>query len=315
MDLLFLDRDEVQRLLDIDELLVALAEGFVALSAGKVIAPNRSEISVPEAGHLLVKPAWLPGSAMTVKLVSTFLGNARRGLPTTQALISLFDPENGSPLAIMDGAYLTAMRTAGCAALAAGRMARKDSRTLAIIGAGVQGQSHLKVFFRIRNFSSVRIASMNMEDARKLAATVPGAQAFSTYEEAVRSSDVVCLCTSSDIPVIDLKWLAPGTHVSSVGFAPPGGELSREIILAGRLIVETRLSFEPPPAGCGELSGLDPSIGTELGELISGAATGRKSEDELTVFKSMGHAMEDMVAANLVYRNALEKGIGRHVKL
>jgi ornithine cyclodeaminase/thiomorpholine-carboxylate dehydrogenase len=315
MELLLLNQEEVQGLLDFDELLDALADGFIALSEGRVAAPSRSEISIPGAGHLLIKPAWLQGSDMTVKLVSTFFGNRELGIPTIQALITLFDPSTGTPRALMNGASITAARTAGCAALSTKLLARKNSRVLAIIGAGVQGAAHLRIFPRVRDFDEIRIASLYFNEAQKLAASDPRARAFESYKEAVCGADVVCLCTTSGTPVISIDWLSPGAHVTSVGYSLPGGELSIEIIRQGRLAVETSLSFSPPPAGCGELAGLDPSTGTELGRLISGKAPGRKSETELTVFKSMGHAMEDLVAANLVYRKALQKGAGRSATL
>jgi ornithine cyclodeaminase/thiomorpholine-carboxylate dehydrogenase len=315
MELLLLTEEDVRSLLDPDELLGALAEGFVALSEGRVAAPVRSEVSVPGAGHLLVKPAWLAGSPMAVKLVSTFMGNRELGLPTIQALVTLFDPTSGAPLAVMNGAYITAARTAGCAALSAKLLARSNARVLAIIGAGVQGAAHLRLLPRVRDFADIRIASLDVGEARALAASDARARTFESYRDAVSGADVVCLCTSSGTPVISADWLSPGTHVTSVGYAPPGGELPVELVKRARLAVETRLSFAPPPAGCGELSGLDPSLGTELGQLLSGAAPGRTSEAELTVFKSMGHAMEDLVAASLVYRKALQKGAGRRAAL
>jgi len=310
MDLLILSQNEVQELLDLDELLHALAEGFMALSEGKVLAPSRNQLSIPDAGFLLGMPAWQPGSNITVKLVSVFHGNQQLGLPGHQALMCVFDPATGTPLAVMDGTYITAARTAASAALSARLLAREDARVLTIIGAGVQGQSHLKMFPRVRNFDEIRVASLYLTDAQRLAATNSKARAFESYQEAVRGADVVCLCTTSGSPVIGLDWLSPGTHVTSVGYSPPGGELPREVINHGRLVVETRRAFEPPPTGCGELEGLDPAIGTELGEILSGKHPGRQSDLEITVYKSMGHAMEDLVAANLVYRRARQQGVG-----
>jgi ornithine cyclodeaminase/thiomorpholine-carboxylate dehydrogenase len=194
-------------------------------------------------------------------------------------------------------------------------LARKDSRRLAIIGAGVQGQSHLKVFPRIRSFKEIRIASLNFEDADMLANTNAKARPVKSFEEAVKNADVVCLCTSSDTPVIQPDWISPGTHITSVGYHPPGGELPVQIIPRSRLVVETRRSFEPSPAGCGELAGLDPEIGTELGEILMGKRPGRQSEQEITLFKSSGHAIEDLVAANLVYARARQQGAGFIAKL
>jgi alanine dehydrogenase len=315
MHILMLNETEVQSLLDPDALLDALAEGFMALSDGLVSAPKRNEISVPNTGFLLAMPAYQHGREVTVKLVSVFHENERLGIPGHQALICLFDPQTGTPLSVMDGTYITALRTAGAAALSTRLLARTDTRVLAIVGAGVQGRSHLRMLPRVRHFSEIRIASSHFAHTEQLAATDSRARAVGTAEEAVRGADVVCLCTNAGEPVISLDWLAPGTHVTSVGYRPPGGELDPKVIGQGRLFVETRMAFEPPPAGCGELAGLDPSVGTELGEVLLGRGLGRQSKEELTVYKAMGHACEDMAAASLVYHRAQQDGAGRTVVL
>jgi alanine dehydrogenase len=315
MHILMLNETEVQRLLDLDALLDALAEGFKALSEGLVDAPKRNGVSVPDTGFLLAMPAYQQGREVTVKLVSVFHGNERLGIPSHQALICLFDPHTGTPLSIMDGTYITALRTAGAAALSTRLLARKDTRVLAIIGAGVQGNSHLKMLPRVRHFSEIRIASRHIAHAEQLAATEARARAVETIEEAVRGADVVCLCTHAGEPVISIDWLSPGMHITSVGYRPPGGELDPKVIEHCRLFVETRLAFEPPPAGCGELAGFDPSVGIELGEVLLGRSLGRQSNDELTVYKAMGHASEDMAAASLVYHRAKQEGAGHTVVL
>jgi ornithine cyclodeaminase/thiomorpholine-carboxylate dehydrogenase len=315
MHILMLNETEVQSLLDLDALLDALAEGFGALSDGLVSAPKRNEVSVPNTGFLLAMPAYQHGREVTVKLVSVFHGNERLGIPGHQALICLFDPQTGTPLSVMDGTYITALRTAGAAALSTRLLARTDTRVLAIVGAGVQSRSHLKMLPRVRHFSEIRIASRHFAHAEQLAAADSRARAVRTAEEAVRGADVVCLCTNAGEPVISFDWLAPGTHVTSVGYRPPGGELDPKVIERGRLFVETRQAFEPPPAGCGELAGLDPSVGTELGEVLLGRGLGRQSKEELTVYKAMGHACEDMAAASLVYHRAQQDGAGRTVVL
>lgn len=315
MDLLILNTAEVERLLEPDALLEALSEGFRALSDGRVAAPNRNEVSVPDAGFLLAMPAYAQGRAITIKLVSVFHGNERLGLPSHQALICLFDARTGTPLAFMDGSFITAVRTAGAAALSTRLLARAESRVLAIVGAGVQGRAHMEMLPRVRQFSEIRIASRHFARAEQLAAINASAHAVETIEEAVRGADVVCLCTNAPEPVISLDWLAPGAHVTSVGYRPPGGELDRKVIEHARVFVETRLAFEPPPAGCGELAGLDASMGTELGEVLLGRRRGRQSNGELTVYKAMGHACEDMAAAGLVYDRAQQEGAGRIVEM
>src|SRR5947209_12591556 len=202
MDILMLNETEVQRLLDPDALLDALAESFRALSSGLVDAPKRIGVSVPNTGFLLAMPAYQEGREVTVKLVSVFHDNERLGIPTHQAIICLFDQETGTPLSFMDGTSITALRTAGAAALATRLLARTDTRVLAIVGAGVQGHAHLRMLSHVRPFAEIRIASLEVAHAEQLAATDARARAVETAEEAVRGADVVCLCTSAGEPVI-----------------------------------------------------------------------------------------------------------------
>lgn len=315
MDILTLSGSEVERLLEPDALLDALAEGFEALSAGQVDAPKRIGVTVPSTGTLLAMPAYQREREIAVKLVSVFHGNARFGRPTHQAVICLFDPETGAPLALMDGAVITALRTAGAAALSTRLLARTDARVLAIVGAGTQGRAHLTMLSRVRPFAEIRLTSRSIEHAAELAGADARARAIQDAEEAVRGADVVCLCTSASAPVIRYEWLKAGAHVTSVGYAPPGGELDPRVIEHGQLFVETRMAFEAPPVGCAELAGRNPSTGVELGELLLGQRSGRSSDDALTIYKAMGHACEDMVAASLVYRRATREGAGRLVDL
>ena len=315
MDILLLNETEVQQLLDPNALLDGLSEGFKAQSSGLVDAPNRTSVTVPNTGSLLSMPAYQQGKEIAVKLVSVFHENAKLGIPSHQALICLFHPQTGTPLSFMDGNYITALRTAGAAALSTKLLAHTDAQVLAIVGAGVQGHAHLKMLTHVRPFSEIRIISRNFAHAEELAAKDSRARAVTTTKEAVRGADVVCLCTSSVEPVIDLDWLSSGVHVTSVGYAPPGGELSHQVITHGHLFVETRLAFNPPPAGCAELSGLDPSTGTELGEVLLGQSLGRLSADEITIYKAMGHASEDLAAASLVYQRAKQEGVGLTVTL
>ena len=303
MDVVVLSAQDVRAALDPAALLAELRTGFAALSSGRVVAPSRNQLTVP-GGYLLGMPAWMAGCLMTVKIVNVFEGNAQRSLPSHQALVALFDPDTGSHLAVLDGTYITALRTAAAAALATDLLARADARVLTILGAGVQGDHHLRLQPLIRPYREILIGSLHRADAERLAATHPRARAIGIDESAnaVSSSDVVCLCTHASEPVVDAQWVRPGTHVCSVGYAPPRGELDPALARRHALFVETRLAFEPPPVGCGELDGIEPSTGTELGEVILGVRPGRTASDQVTVYKAMGHAMEDMVAANLAFR-------------
>ena len=309
MAIRMLSDDEVQRWLDPAELLDALAWGFTALSAGEVVAPPRNGVDV-EGGFLLSMMAHAPGHPIGVKLVSVFHGNHAFGLPGHLALIALFDARTGAPVAVMNGTWVTALRTAGGAALSTRLLARTQVETLAIVGAGVQGEAHLRMLSLVRDFKDIRIASLRHDDARRVAATDPRARAVASVEEAVAGADVVCLCTTSSTPVVHRAWLAPGAHVTSVGYMPPGSEVAPDIVRHARLFVETRIAFAPPPAGCAELAGLDPEGAAELGEVLTGRRAGRVADSDLTLYKSMGHAVEDLVAARLVYERAITAGAG-----
>lgn len=309
MPLMLLNQVDVRRLLDPATMLDVLGQGFVDLTAGKVAAPGRDGVQTT-AGALLAMPGWLPGSPIGVKLVAAFHGNPARGLPGHQALICLFDEETGTPLAVMDGAYITALRTAGGAVLSAKLLARPDACRLAIIGGGVQGVAHAELMPLVRDIREVRVWSRNPASAARVAAASDIARVFATPQEAVLDADIICLCTTAQEPPVRAAWVAPGAHVTSVGYNPPGGELDRDLLMPGALFVETRAAFAPPPVGCDELQGLDPQSGVELGEVLSGARPGRTSAQQITVYKSMGHAMEDVVTAALVYQAALAEGVG-----
>jgi len=313
-ELLVLSQVEVRRLLDLDELLDALARAFGEVSAGRTSVPPRVAARTPD-GLLGVMPGYLPGAGLESKLVSVFPGNHDHGLPSHQALIALFDEETGSALAVMDGTHITAMRTAATSALSARLLARPDSRVMAILGAGVQGRHHLDAMRRVGEFHEIRVASRNRDHAEALASTLSCARAMTDFEQAVRGADVVCCCTDAAAPVIAHEWLRPGVHVTSVGANVEGPELDADTVRKGTLFVESRVAFSPPPAGSAELAGLDPTIATELGELVSGAAPGRESDEQVTVYKSMGHAVEDAAAARIVYDRALREGAGRRVPI
>ncbi|HZG88787.1 MAG TPA: ornithine cyclodeaminase family protein [Pseudonocardia sp.] len=313
-ELVVLTRADVESLLDVDALLPALGEAFQQLSKGAASAPPRVGVYTA-TGALAAMPAYVPGTALSTKLVAVNPANPGRGLPSHQAMIVVFDEETGTALALMDGTHITAARTGAAAAVAADAVARPDSRVLAILGAGVQGRSHLAAFPRIRDFTEIRIASRTAAHAEELAAQHPAAQAVATFEEAVTGADVVCCCTDAREPVLQAAWLAPGAHVSSVG-GTFGPELDPAVVAAGRVFVEWRGAVEnAPPAGAHELQGLDPATVTEVGEVLSGARAGRASATELTVYKSTGHAVEDAAAARLVLDRARQTGRGTRLTL
>lgn len=305
-----LSEADVEKYLDLRDLLDGLEEGFRGLELGEVQCPARPELSVAGKGFSLAMPAWRPGMQMTVKIVNVFDGNLAVDLPNHLALINLFDPVTGATSCVMDGTYITGVRTAASAILSARMLSRAGSRVATVIGAGVQGHEHLRLLPLIRDFEHINVCSLRFDDARKLAALNPVARPTADVEAAVREADIVCLAAHSPAPVIRPEWVKPGAHVSSVGYYPPDGELPRELAREHRVFVETLDAFRETPVGCGELAGLDPSTGTTLGAVALGRKPGRVSETEITVYKAMGIAMEDMVAANIAYQRARREGGG-----
>jgi ornithine cyclodeaminase len=314
---LVLTQAEVRQLLDLDRLVDALAEAHAELSAGRTSMPPRIAALVPEREALLgVMPAYVPSLGLACKLVTLFPQNRDR--ETHQAAIVVFDPENGTPLALMDGTYVTATRTAAGSALATRLLAREDARVLALIGTGVQARTHGRAIPRVRPIEEIRVAGRDRAKAEELAAELgPSARAVDTYEGAIRGADVVAATTHATEPVVRRDWLEPGTHVNSVGLNPSGREVDEATVADAKLVVESRDSaLAPPPAGAPELVGIEPaSVHAELGELVSGAKPGRASRDELTLYKSVGVAVQDAAAAALVLTAARERGIGREIDL
>ena len=295
--MLVLSRSDVEELLDLDALLDALAAVHAELSAGQASLVPRVGAFAGDAGILGVMPAYAPSVGLGCKLVTLFPGNRDR--PTHQAAIALFDPATGTQVALMDGTYITAMRTAAAAALAARLLARPEARVLAILGTGVQSRSAREMFPRARDFAEVRVAGRG------------------DFEDAVRGADVVHATTASPEPVVRFGWLSPGTHVSSVGYGAGGSELDPAIVEhADVVVVEQRDSaFAPLPAGAPELEPRGRDGVVELGEIIGGSAVGRSSEEQITLYKSVGVAVQDLAAATLVLRAARDRGAGQEIEL
>jgi alanine dehydrogenase len=311
--MLVLSRTEVEELLDLDALVEALAAAHAELSAGEASLPPRVAAFAGDAGLLGAMPGFSPSAGLACKLVTLFPGNRDR--PTHQAALVVFDPVTGSPTALMDGTYITATRTAAASALAARLLARPDARVLAILGTGVQARTHARAFAQVRAWDEVRVAGRDRAKTEQLADEV-GAVAAPSFEAAVSGADVVATTTHSAEPVVRADWVAPGTHVGSVGYNAPGSELDPALVRAAKVFVESRESaLAAPPAGAPELAELDPASVTEIGELVSGTRPGRISEEEITLYKSVGVAVQDLAAAALVLAAARERGAGLEIEL
>lgn len=303
---LSLSEAAVRALLDPAALLDAMADGFASLSRGEVQSPDRPQVTVPGAGFSLAMMSWRPGFQICVKVVNVFDGNLDRGLPNHLALITLYDPDTGAASCVLDGTYITGVRTAAAAVLSARLLSRPDAKIATIIGAGVQAYEHLRLLPLVRNLEKINICSLVGSHAEQLAETSPVALARGDRAEAVAEADIVCLTTHSPEPVIEASWVRPGTHVTSIGYHPPVGELPVELARDHQLYVETLDALQPPPVGCSELSGV--TSADCLGDVITGSASGRTDPEQVTVYKAMGIGMEDLVAAQLVYERALTAG-------
>ena len=326
--MLVLSRREVEELLDLDALIDALADAMADLSAGRAVVPNRVAAFVAEReGMLAAMPGWTPTTgSLAAKLVTLFPHNAD-GVPTHQALIAVFDPDDGRPLALLDGTAITAVRTAAGSALATRLLARDDAATLAILGTGVQARAHAAAVTRVRAFAEVRVAGRDPAKTAALAEELGAGldvpvRAAPSWSAACDGADVVCATTHPHEPVVRQEWLAPGAHVNSVGYNPEGREVDDATVAAALVAVESRAAaLSAPPSGSTDLlepiarGTLDPTRVVEVGELVAGDRPGRTAPDELTLYKSVGVAVQDGTAATLVLAAARARGAGREVEL
>lgn len=310
-----LSEAQVIQALDPDELLRELEASFGALARGEVQCPPRPVIAVPGKGFSLAMAAWQPGMHICVKVVNVFDGNLAIGLPNHLAIVNLFDPSTGAVVCVMDATYITGIRTAAAAIVSHKLLSRVDSRTATIVGAGVQGREHLRLLSLVRDVDEIQICSLEFDHAERMADLHPKAHAVRDVRYAIQRSDLVCLATHSARPVIEPQWIKPGTHVSSVGYHPPEGELPPALARDHRLFVETLDAFAAAPVGCSELRGMTASKATTLGDVVNDPRRGRAASSEITIYKAMGIAMEDMVAANLAFRSAQRSGLGTTIEL
>ena len=285
----FLDEGKVRRLLRIDDLIAAMRKVLAEFSAGKWQQPVRGVLAQHD-GFFGVMPA--SGESMGIKMVTFYPGNIE--LPTHMAVIALFEPKTGQPLALMDGGYITEMRTAAVSAVATDALAPRDARVLAILGAGVQAQAHLEVLPHVRRFEEVRVWNHHPEKARRFAEE-HGVRAME-LEPAVRDADVIVTATSAREPILKGEWLKAGAHVNAVGASRPDWRERDDAAMRNVVIVD---SYEGARKESGDviLSGARPFA--ELGEILNG--TKSVQPGATTIFKSLGMAVEDVAAARLVY--------------
>lgn len=287
----YFEEEKVRELLQIEQLIPAMRQVLAEFSAGNWKQPLRGVLA-QHTGFFGVMPA--SGKSMGIKMVTYYPENAGTKLPTHMAVIALFDPTTGEPLALMDGRYITEMRTAAVSAVATEALAAPEARVLALLGAGVQGRAHLEVLAHVRQFEEIRVWNRTPKRAERFAEE-HGIKAMA-LEAAVRDADVVVTATSSHEAILKGEWLKPGAHVNAVGASRPDWRELDDAAMSNVVVVD---SYEGARNEAGDviLSGITPYA--ELGEVLNGRKPARASET--TIFKSLGMAVEDVAAARLVY--------------
>ncbi|MGE5619484.1 MAG: ornithine cyclodeaminase family protein [Sphingomonadaceae bacterium] len=324
---LMLSRSDVEGMITMPEAIEVLRGAFAEFSRGEAAMPARSVILVPEnQGWFGVMPAYLFSSgALGLKSVTVFKGNPAKGMPATLGLTLLLDPTTGVPLSVMEAGHLTGVRTAAVSGLATSLLAHEDASELAILGAGGQGRFHLVAMTTVRPIRRVRVFDASGENAERFrremqSATSASIEVASSPEEAVRGADVIVTTSTSRTPIVEYPWLKPGAHINGVGsHSPDAREIGGEVIAHARVVVDSK---DAALAEAGDLlipisDGLVTAaqLSDELGEVVMGRKPGRTSPEQITVYKSVGIAIQDVAVANLVYRKALAAGVGTEVDL
>jgi ornithine cyclodeaminase/alanine dehydrogenase-like protein (mu-crystallin family) len=316
---LWLTESDVRALLSLPELIEATERALAAFSAHQIDQPVRTAIEIRDRTFFASMPALDGGHGILgAKLVTVYPDNAARGLHTHLAVISLFDADTGELAAVMDGRYITELRTAAASAVSVRHLARRDASTLAILGSGVQARSHLAALPLVRNFREIRAWSPT---PARLAEFARGpVQPAPTAEAAVRGADVILLATSSIKPAIVSEWVDAGAHVIAIGACRPSQrEIDPQLVARAALFTDSRAAIlkESGDVIQSIREGLfaEDHVLAELGEVVNGSKPGRTSDRQITLFKSLGLAIEDLTAADLVYRRARESGRGLEVSL
>ena len=328
--MLILNADEVRRALPMDQAIPAMKDAYASLSDGTAVVPLRTRLPVPPHNGLsLFMPAYVQtgdSEALAVKVVSLFPQNLERGLAFIQAAVLVLEADSGRAIALLEGSSLTAIRTGAASGASIDLLARKDSKVVAIFGAGAQGRTQLEASCTARNIESVFIYDSDTEKASAFANEMTGRgpipktiHVATSSKEAVENADIICTATTSSMPVFDDKDVKPGVHISAVGaYTPEMCEIPPETVSRARVFVDSRSAcmeeagdlIQPIRAG---LFG-ESHIHAELGEIVLGRKPGRETEDEITLFKSVGVAVQDAMAAQVALLNAGRLNIGREVE-
>jgi ornithine cyclodeaminase/alanine dehydrogenase-like protein (mu-crystallin family) len=327
MPVLIANQEQVTELLSMKECIPAMEDALRMLTRGDAVLPLRTRMLLPDGRNIMgLMPSCLGGlHAAAVKVITIFPANLGTEYDSHQGVVLLFDTQRGLLRAIVDGTAVTAIRTAAVSAVATRALARLDAHDLAIIGAGTQGRTHLEAMLAVRDIRRVRLFSLIEEEARRFAARESqrhgiDVEVEDSAEAAVRGADIICTVTTSTEPVVLGRWVAPGSHINAVGaFSPDSRELDTELVAKARLYADRREAMLAEsgdfliPRAEGVIG--DEHILGEIGEVLEGEAPGRTAPEQITIFKSLGIAVEDLAAAHLVLSKARQTGKGTWIEM
>jgi ornithine cyclodeaminase/alanine dehydrogenase-like protein (mu-crystallin family) len=326
VEVLIVNHEEVAQLLPMEECMDAMAEALSALARGEALMPLRTVMRLPEGiGGLAAMPSYLGGvDAIGIKVISVFPGNWGTEYDSHQGAVMLFDARQGQLLAIADATEITAIRTAAVSGVATKALAREDAGDLAILGSGTQARTHLEAMSAARPIRRVRVWSRSPQNAERFvqAANRHGiaVESMPSAEQAVAGADLICTTTSATEPILLGRWISPGAHINAVGAAfPTARELDAEAVVRSRLFVDRRESALNE-AGDFLIARQEGAVDErhilgELGEVLTGDIRGRTGGDDITLFESLGLAVEDLASIHHIYRRAMETGTGTRVRL
>jgi len=328
--MLILNADEVRQALPMDQAIKAMKDAYASLSDGTAVVPLRTRLPIPNSDALsLFMPAYVhakDSEALAIKAVSLFPTNPPRGLAYIQAAVLVFDPQTGRAIALLEGSTLTAIRTGAASGASIDLLARKESKGVAVFGAGAQGRTQLQAACTARDIESVFVFDSDLDKVKAFTQEMAGhdnipktIHVASSPKEAIENADIICTATTSSTPVFDDRDVKPGTHISAVGaYTPEMCEIPSETVLRARVFVDSRTAcmeeagdlIQPIRAGLFDES----HIHAELGEVVLGRKPSRESADEITFFKSVGVAVQDAMAAQVALENARKMNIGTEVE-
>ena len=322
-----LSEKQVQGLIDVAELIAVLKQAHIQYSTGKAVMPVRLVVPLPQIqGRITSMPGFLnEDKALGMKVVTYFQNNPQHNLPAILATIMLFSAETGKMIAVMDGGYITAIRTACASALATQALANPETPTLGILGAGVQARAHIQALAQVRKFSKIKIYSPSATSAASIKNDVEkeagvAIEVARSAEEVVRASDLLVTVTTAKEPIVKADWFKPGVHINAVGSHRPDlREIDGATLARAKVVVDSK---EAILTECGDIllalkeqTITEAHIHGEIGEILAGAKPGRTSADEITLYKSVGIAIQDVATAQLVYRKALAQNVGTNVEI